>query len=535
MKTPVSSFWFPRCVLALLCAAASLPVEAANTNNITIFSNSSITTQSVISTGTGAASYLTELRTLGQQPPGFDLSFGKAFNDASVQAAITAARKILLGAGVPASIANQGPVRAASSLTSYGPAGAVTGSQTTQKVTVSTYIGPQTIHVGVDQATPFTLAGGQVDIDVLTDTHTDIFQSRGGSLLSETYVIPIDVGAVLSLAYSGMPVAQTQRASLLAAQNAIGDVNSRIFRAMLGPNDSGAPQGDGSVSDDVRGFATGSFGWLSQSQSTGGTTPGLRDRHESASVGAEKKLGKAWRLGFSATYVHSDTDISGGLGTRSIDGGALSVYATWRGDPWYADLLYSAARFHDITKRNMPLGTASGSADEWGHTVSLNAGYVFKVTDTFATGPYVSLTYVHGDLDAYSEHGGGSAALGYGAQNFDSLVSTVGWQASWKLRRPWGSITPQVRVGWERENFNDAGVISAALLQSPFYTVTGGSFGGFGLSANRESGRYDALAVGIAVDVEIGERWSLVLGAAESTNFGTRNDLSLALQATFRF
>ncbi len=167
--------------------------------------------------------------------------------------------------------------------------------------------------------------------------------------------------------------------------------------------------------------------------------------------------------------------------------------------------------------------------------MSLNGGYVFKVSDTFSTGPYVSLTYVHGDLDGSTEHGGGSAGLSYGAQSYDSLVSTVGWQASWKLRKRWGAITPLVRVGWGRENLKDTGAVGATLLQSPFSAAGVGSFGSFGVRSRRESASYDAMSVGAAVNVEISERWTVSLSAEERTDVGPRNDFSLGLRAGRKF
>ena len=243
-----------------------------------------------------------------------------------------------------------------------------------------------------------------------------------------------------------------------------------------------------------------------------------------------------FRVGFAATYMHSDTDFSGGLGTQHLDGGALSAYATWRGTPWFADVLYSAGLFNSTVNRNtLTGGSATSSADAWSHLVSLNGGYVFQVSDSFSTGPYASLTYVHGDLDGSIEHGGGRAGLSYGAQSYDSLVSTAGWQASWKLRRSWGAIAPLVRVGWERENLKDAGAVSATLLQSPFSAAGVGSFGSFGVRSRRESASYDALSAGAAVNVEIGERWTVTLGVEERADFGPRNDFSLGMRAERKF
>ncbi len=466
------------------------------------------------------------------------------------------------------------PQGASLQLLSRTPGSGGSSSKTTQfvgtntSVTTTTTFGPATILIGPDQSQTFFVAAGTLNIN--TNTHTqsffnDITTLSGGAPTVENYlqqrIITIDLGSVFSALDSGLPVALALRDSLLAAHaGGIGDVNDRILRAWLGPNETGAPQGDksdvpGAGDGNIRLFANISAGWLSQGGRNG--TAGLLDTRESASAGAEWKLRGKFRLGVSASQVHSETDFSGGLGSQHIDGGALSAYVTWRSDAsalppstgkdgktpagnpsgyCYADLLYSAGLFSDTLRRNTLTGaTARSTADDWSHLVSLNAGYVFKVGDTFATGPYASLTYVHGRLDGSTESGGGAASLTYGAQEYDSLVSTLGWQANWKLHRPWGALTPLVHIGWERENLSDGGAVSATLLQSPFSAAGAGLIGGFRASSSRADARYDALVIGAAVSADIGENWTFTLSAAERTDFGPRNDVSLSLRAQRRF
>src|SRR5262249_3907295 len=131
-------------------------------------------------------------------------------------------------------------------------------------VTQTTSLGPGIILVGDDQSQTFFVAAGTTNIN--TNTHFESFfqiSSQTNTITSpgatvETYLLQrilfLDLTAVYPAMFSGLPVAQAQRAGLLSAHNAIGDVNSRIFRAMLGPNDSAPPQGDGSLGDDVRIF-----------------------------------------------------------------------------------------------------------------------------------------------------------------------------------------------------------------------------------------------------------------------------------------
>ena len=491
-------------------------------------------------------------------------SLNKPLNDPKVQAALRAALSVMDGQKPAFPIGAVLTLRDRKISTSTSSTGSpVTfnrsssvmvgnvslGTNTTVTNTVT--VGPGTVLFGADMSQYFFLPAGNTNID--TNTHSENFYENlfratvtqsGGQTINQqttetdTYILQrtfiIDLDAVYSNMFSGIPVALAQRESLVSAHSFIGDVNGRIFRAWLGPNEYVPPQGDGTVGDDTRIFVSGSVGWLSQNG--GDTVAGLHDTRESANAGVEWKLNGHWNLGMAASYVHSDTDFSDDLGKQHVDGGALSVYGTWRGEHWYGDLLYSAGLFDDTTNRNTLLGgTAHGSANDWSHLVSLNLGYDIKLNESVVTGPYASLTYVHGRLDAYSEAGGGTAALSYGAQSFDSLVSSIGWQANWKIHQSWGSLTPLVHIGWERENLKDAGDVSAALLQSPFTLVGVGRFGGFGVQTSRESARYDALALGLGINAVVGERWTFTFDAEERTDFGPRNDFSIALRAEYRF
>ena len=442
---------------------------------------------------------------------------------------------------------------------------------TTTSVSNTTTIGPGTVLFGTDQLMQFFVVAGNQNIN--TNTHTETFFENdfqktittGGQalLITETDVfgrtIFIDLNGVYSLLFSGLPVAMAQRDTLVNAHSGgIGDVNDHIFRLWLGGGDTG-PQGDTILNGDVRLFASGNAGWLSQG--TSANTAGLRDTREAGNVGAEWKPGGGHlRLGLAMSYVHSDTDYFDNLGKQHIDGGALSVYANWRSSPestlprsgkdakevknvvpgrpvvYYADFLYSAGLFDDTTDRNtLTEGSARGSATDWSHLLSLNLGAVIPVSDTVSTGPYASLTYVHGHLSGYDEHGGGTAALSYSSQNYNSLVTAVGWQASWKLRQSWGSITPVLHLGWERENLKDSGDVNAALLQSPFAIQGVGRFGSFGVGTQRQDARSDSIVAGLGTAVDLGERWSVIFDATDRNDFGPRNDLSLSLTAGFRF
>ena len=121
---------------------------------------------------------------------------------------------------------------------------------------------------------------------------------------------------------------------------------------------------------------------------------------------------------------------------------------------------------------------------------------------------------MHGDLQGYREQGGGSAAVVFPDQNFDSLISKLGWQVSYTLPVSIGKITPQVRASWDHEYLDSSESVSASLANSPFATITGTTVTtGNQFSASTKSAKpgSDYLNVGVGVAVQLGDRVSTTL------------------------
>jgi outer membrane autotransporter protein len=132
--------------------------------------------------------------------------------------------------------------------------------------------------------------------------------------------------------------------------------------------------------------------------------------------------------------------------------------------------------------------------------VQYNTGWNFRFqNNTLLTGPFAGIDYLHGTVDAYSETGGGAAALRYAEQSYESLVTRVGWSASKKIKTDFASITPQVRLSYERQNLENNGT-SVALLNAPF-TAAGG---------NQSPGQ-DYLAAGAGVNFAFNDQLSVLL------------------------
>ncbi len=353
----------------------------------------------------------------------------------------------------------------------------------------------------------------------------------------------VDIGAIFSTLESGLPLAVAQRNLLLnTLRTATRDVNGRLFALRAGLSLTGDAAGSaGPTGHDLmhRGsdgktvatgkssktptpveepfrhlvlFGSGDFGRFDQDST--GAAAGFDSDVWVGTVGAEYRFNRHIAVGLAGSYINSDTDLGRNIGGVRTEGMAISVYgsAVWR--DFYFDVLYSyGALDEEITRHTLVGSTATGDAENRSHTVDFNTGYTLHL-GKLRTGPIAGVQWIHGDLDGYSERGGGSAALNLPGQNYDSLISQVGWQLSTTVPVKFGTVTPQVRATWDHEYLNSADTVSAQLQQSPFASVTNGvvSLGNrFGASANTAAPGSDYLNLGAGVAAQFGERIAATL------------------------
>jgi len=201
-----------------------------------------------------------------------------------------------------------------------------------------------------------------------------------------------------------------------------------------------------------------------------------------------------------------------GYGRQSLDWGdnrgdfdqtdsTIGGYLGWHGaNAWVAgQLSYSQLDFD--TDRQIPLGPAlrthHGDTDGTNTTVGIAAGWDF-VHEALRHGPVASLLSQSIDVDGFAESEPAlSTSLAYPDQSFDSLIGSVGWQASYRIS---DGLEPYARLTYDHE-FEDAPEEAFAQSQSlpgtlPYAVpgidndqdyatlVIGARFGLFGLDAN---------------------------------------------------
>ncbi len=346
-----------------------------------------------------------------------------------------------------------------------------------------------------------------------------------GSLDQTTGIYSIvDYRAQTTATDSGLPMANAQGQMLINAGNTVtNDLNNHLFnlRAGGGEEDSDGSiassmddgvvvgQGDGSEDPIARKikrsrqwevFTTVNYGNVRLS-AIGGQA-GVQVSAWAPSIGIERHLSRGLALGFAASFLTSDQNYTGGLGSLHLEGPALSAYISFVRKNYWSSLLYSFGTYEMDSRRNpgFAFPMAFGTTRTYTNSVQYNTGWNFRFqNDTLVTGPFAGIDYLHGSVDAYSETGGGLAALRYGKQSYESLVSRVGWSASKKIQTDWATITPQVLLSYERQNLKNNGT-SVALINAPF-SASGG---------NQSPGQ-DYMVAGAGVNFQFTDRLNVLL------------------------
>ena len=189
-------------------------------------------------------------------------------------------------------------------------------------------------------------------------------------------------------------------------------------------------------------------------------------------IGPAGMLGIDWSRG-SLVY-----GAFGGFGRNSFDFGqgggsfdesdaSLGGFIGWYGDQAWVSAQVSHTWISYDVDRTVQLGPAtrthSGSPDGTNLSVGLNAGYEFG-EGKVRHGPVASVLAQRISRDGYTESNPGSTALAYPDQDFDSLIGSAGWQASYSINE---HLRPYTRLTYDREFESQAQQAFAQLQSMP--------------------------------------------------------------------
>lgn len=377
-----------------------------------------------------------------------------------------------------------------------------------------------------------TVSGGDqwqvVDLNGGAGVITGALELNASSLLlTATQVANFDqnTGIVKIIeVQGGLQTAGAQDQGVLnMMQGLMGDIGGRLFNLRAGLGDEGVGTIGGAIDDGViegegdgpedgpvakkvlrsrqwEAFTTVNYANIQLSPI--GTQAGVRSYTWAPGFGAERHLSRHVAVGFAMSLLESHQTYTSGLGTLDMEGVAASAYASYVTRSFWVDVLYSFGRLSLDSERNATgFPVAIGSTTAWTNAVQLNTGWNFRFqNDTLVTGPSAGVDYLNVAVDGYTESGGGLGALAYGNRSTDSLVTRIGWSVSKRFETDIGSITAQLRLGYERQNISKNNGTSVNLINQPF-SVTNTS----------QSPGQDYLVAGTSLNFQLSPTLSLQL------------------------
>jgi outer membrane lipase/esterase len=162
-------------------------------------------------------------------------------------------------------------------------------------------------------------------------------------------------------------------------------------------------------------------------------------------------------------YTDNKGDFGGGTGNYNLKETSGTIYAGYGDGPWYIGGTIGAGDLeYKGIKRNIQLGalsrTENSDTSGWQLMASVLGGYWFNTSADLQHGPFARLSYQEIRVHGFSEQGSDSTALSFGQQERNSLIGSVGWQATGRI----GMFRPFGRVTWEWESRDGERLVSAA-------------------------------------------------------------------------
>jgi outer membrane lipase/esterase len=188
-------------------------------------------------------------------------------------------------------------------------------------------------------------------------------------------------------------------------------------------------------------------------------------------IGPAASFGIGWTsgnlvYGGFAGYGRQNQDFGRRLGEFQQTDAGLGGFIGWRDDALWANAQLGWTKISYDVDRLVHLGPAtrvhSGSPDGDNLSIGASTGWNFE-HGALEHGPVLSLLSQKISVDGYAETDPTlSTSLAYPQQDYDSLIGSVGWQASYALNE---HLTPYAKLTYDRE-FEDAPAHAFAQAQS---------------------------------------------------------------------
>ena len=256
------------------------------------------------------------------------------------------------------------------------------------------------------------------------------------------------------------------------------------------------------------------------------TKPGFDFTTTGVTAGVDYRVTDNLALGVAAGYVTNNTDLKNNLGNIDTNGYNVSVYSNFVQENFYTDAVVSYGWNNYDIKRKIAFDNRTATANSDGNqlSVDVNSGYNIK-SGNASFGPTVGVRYNHVNIDGYTEKDAGSLNMVVKDQEADSVVLSVGAQASVAISTGTGEVIPYVRATYEHEFANDSREIVTELVTQP----------GIPMRTSTDSPDRDYVKLGVGTQVVFSENVSGVIGYDAIVGRKDVTDQSVKAEIRFQF
>lgn len=242
---------------------------------------------------------------------------------------------------------------------------------------------------------------------------------------------------------------------------------NRNRSASLTPALGGAASADSDISSSGR---LSPFAVIDSSDSERKATTTSRAYDQDANtviLGVDYRLNSDLIAGATLSYLDSDTDLDNDQGSSDNETIVLGLHASKYWGDTYLDALLTYGQIDLDVERVSPGGRFDGSTDGDVHSAELALGRLIN-HEQWSISPSVRLLHARGALDGYTEvnTSGGTGAVSYREQKFESLNARAAIQGDYVVLTNWGVLVPSLYFAYHHEYIDaDAVTTTAGLKQ----------------------------------------------------------------------
>jgi outer membrane autotransporter protein len=222
--------------------------------------------------------------------------------------------------------------------------------------------------------------------------------------------------------------------------------------------------------------------------------------------GVDRRVTPDLVLGVLGGYTRTNADLDTVGSTSKIDTWLVGGYGTYYRQNWFVNgaFVYGHNKYDNNRIALGTSNTSSPSGDQY--AVQGSVGIDLRFNRWIVT-PELGAQYTTVRVDSFTE--AGAAALNVGADQADSLRSSLGARFRYEWATSWGLMLPELRASWQHEFLDKERDITASFvdqaLPGAFATTAAGSGTDFGvLGAGLTANVADHTQVSIGYDFKFG-------------------------------